>query len=164
MHGLKAADEKNRKGSDIALRADLVEDLRKWLDQKLSLLQEQCRDEGQSTTEALPVETSLFDVPDKLVRILDRDLKQAGIPKVDGLGRKLDVHALRHTFGTHLATGASQRTTQEAMRHSDPSLTANIYTDPKLLNVHGALDALPALDIGDEVARTPESVYYTNDQ
>lgn len=32
------------------------------------------------------------------------------------------------------------RTTQEAMRHCDPSLTANIYTDPRLLDVHGALE------------------------
>ncbi len=31
------------------------------------------------------------------------------------------------------------------MRHSDPSLTANVYTDPKLLDVAGALEALPIL-------------------
>ena len=31
------------------------------------------------------------------------------------------------------------------MRHSDPSLTANVYTDPKLLDVAGALDTLPTL-------------------
>ena len=31
------------------------------------------------------------------------------------------------------------------MRHSDPSLTANVYTDPKLLDVAGALEALPSL-------------------
>ena len=28
------------------------------------------------------------------------------------------------------------------MRHSKPELTANIYTDPKLLDVAGAIDAL----------------------
>ena len=33
------------------------------------------------------------------------------------------------------------------MRHSDPSLTAHVYTDPKLLDVRGALDALPALPL-----------------
>ncbi len=38
------------------------------------------------------------------------------------------------------------RTAQAAMRHSDPSLTANVYTDPKLLDVAGALEALPSLD------------------
>jgi hypothetical protein len=39
------------------------------------------------------------------------------------------------------------RTTQAAMRHSDPKLTANVYTDPKLLDVRGALDALPSLPL-----------------
>ena len=29
------------------------------------------------------------------------------------------------------------------MRHSKPELTANVYTDPKLLDVAGAIDALP---------------------
>jgi hypothetical protein len=32
------------------------------------------------------------------------------------------------------------------MRHSDPSLTANVCTDPELLDV--ALDALPTLPLG----------------
>jgi hypothetical protein len=31
------------------------------------------------------------------------------------------------------------------MRHSDPKLTANVYTDPVLLDVAGAVNALPAL-------------------
>ena len=33
------------------------------------------------------------------------------------------------------------------MRHSKPELTANIYTDPKLLDVAGAIDALPVLSL-----------------
>ena len=68
----------------------------------------------------------------------------------------MDVHALRTTFGTHLSKGGVPlRTAQEAMRHSDPKLTANVYTDPKLLDVAGALDALPLLplDGGDERPR-----------
>jgi hypothetical protein len=80
------------------------------------------------------------------VRILDRDLIASGIPKRDGRTRVVDVHALRHTFGTHLSKGGVPlRTAQAAMRHSDPRLTANVCTDPKLLDVAGALDALPAL-------------------
>src|SRR5271157_978088 len=69
-------------------------------------------------------------------------------PKKDDRGRTLDVHALRTTFGTLLSRGGVPlRTAQAAMRHSDPSLTANIYTDPRLLGVHGALDALPSLPL-----------------
>ena len=104
--------------------------------------------------------TPVFDVPNGLVRILDRDLKLAGIAKRDERGRTFDVHALRTTFGTLLGRGGEPlRTTQAAMRHSDPSLTANVYTDPKLLDVAGALDALPNLplntdrDAGREQAR-----------
>ena len=33
------------------------------------------------------------------------------------------------------------RAAQPSMRHSDPSLTANVYTDPKLLDVAGAVAA-----------------------
>ena len=43
---------------------------------------------------------------------------------------KLDFHSLRYTFATKLARkGVSKRLAQELMRHSDPKLTANIYTD-----------------------------------
>ena len=41
------------------------------------------------------------------------------------------------------------RTAQAAMRHSDPALTANVYTDPKLLDVAGALNVLPTLPLKD---------------
>jgi hypothetical protein len=34
------------------------------------------------------------------------------------------------------------------MRHSDPSLTANGYIDPKLLDVAGAVASLPDLPLG----------------
>ena len=79
---------------------------------------------------------------------VDRPL--AGIPKVDERGRTVDVHALRHTFGTHLSKGGvAPRTAQAALRHSSIDLTMNVYTDPKLLDVYGALDALPALPLND---------------
>ncbi len=85
-------------------------------------------------------------VPTALDKIFNGDLKAAEIPKRDGRGRTLDVRALRTTFGTLLGRGGVPlRTAQAAMRHSDPKLTANVYTDPKLLDVEGALDALPTL-------------------
>jgi hypothetical protein len=101
--------------------------------------------------------TSVPDVPAKMVRIFDRDLRAAGIPKRDQRGRTLDVHALRTTFKTLLSKGGvSLRTAQAAMRHADPSLTANVYTDPKLLDIAGALDALPTLPRGLGQADTRE--------
>jgi integrase len=79
--------------------------------------------------EGLPLSTPVFDVPKQLVKTLDRDLKVADIPKVDDRGRSVDVHALRHTFGTLLSVGGvAPRTAQQAMRHSDIKLTMNTYT------------------------------------
>lgn len=171
---LDAADEKNREGSTIPLRADLAADLRGWLTEKVRALQEAhtdaptirldsqrqepgklnqsdaTRSEGQVCLglTRLPSDTPLFIVPRDLVRILDRDLKLAGIPKVDERGRTIDVHALRHSFGTLLSKGGvAPRTAQAAMRHSSIDLTMNTYTDPKLLDVAGAMEALPALPL-----------------
>ena len=79
---------------------------------------------------------------------MDRDLAATGIAKVDHRGRTVDVHALRHTFGTLLSKGGvAPRTAQQAMRHSDIRLTMKTYTDPRLLDVAGAVDALPNLSL-----------------
>jgi len=106
-----------------------------------------------------------------LIRVFDRDLVAAGIArrvkigrkwhvdKRDERGRTVDVHALRTTFGTLLSKGGVPlRTAQAAMRHSDPKLTANVYTDPKLLDVHGALDALPLLPLDATTTTTEPAV------
>jgi len=78
------------------------------------------------------------------VRILDRELEAAGIPKVDVDGRRIDVHALCHTTATYLAkAGVAPRTAQSIMRHSDIRLTLGTYTDPHLLDQAAALEALP---------------------
>lgn len=111
---------------------------------------EQCRARAgnEPVPARLPPLPPLFDVPSGLTRIFDRDLAVAGIPKRDERNRVVDVHALRVTFGTHLcAAGVPLRTAQAAMRHSKPELTANVYTDPKLLNVAGAIESLPLLPI-----------------
>lgn len=73
-------------------------------------------------------------------------VRVAGIPKRDDRGRVLDIHALRHTFRTHLSKGGvAPRVAQAAMRHSKLELTMHTYTDSRLLDVAGALDALPTL-------------------
>ncbi len=151
---LNAADEKNRQGSEIPLRADLVAELSSWLAVRLSELQDEARKSGKPIPARLPASTRLFRIPSGLTRIFDRDLAVAGIAKRDERNRVVDVHALRVTFGTHLSrAGVPLRTAQAAMRHSKPELTANIYTDPKLLDVAGAINALPALALPD-AART----------
>jgi hypothetical protein len=159
---LDAADEKNREGNGVVLRADLADDLRLWLADKLAALQADARRRGGPIPARLPADTPLFYVPDKLSKIFNRDLKAAGITKRDERDRTLDVHALRTTFGTLLSRGGVPlRTAQAAMRHADPSLTANVYTDPKLLDVAGALDALPTLPLGTGQNPAPEQARAT---
>jgi integrase len=149
---LAAANEKNREGNAVPIRHDLADDLRRWLADKLAGLQAEALRIGAPIPARLPADAPIFDVPHKLSKILDRDLKAAGIAKRDERGRTLDVHALRHTFGTLLSKGGvAPRTAQAAMRHSKIELTMGVYTDPKLLDVRGALDTLPALPLHDAV-------------
>jgi len=119
---------------------------------------------GQSAPSQLDPATHLFNIPAGFLRILNRDLVAAGIArkvvdpntgksiiqKHDERGRTVDIHALRTTFASHLSKGGvSLRTAQAAMRHSKPELTANVYTDEKLLDVAGALNALPMLRLNE---------------
>ena len=98
----------------------------------------------------LPVGERLFSVPRNMVKSFNLDLATAGIDKQDERGRTVDLHALRHTVGTHLGkNGVPPRTAQAAMRHSSLDLTMNVYTDPSLLDVAGALAALPDLSLRD---------------
>ena len=147
---LNAADEKNRQGSSIALRADVAGELREWVEHKrktASSNQPTIKLSSVKTTD-LPSDSPLFNVPKGLVRILDRDCKLAGIAKKDDRGRTVDVHALRYSFATMLSqAGVAPRTAQAAMRHSTIDLTMNTYTDPRLLDIHGALNSLPTFSL-----------------
>lgn len=141
---LPGADAKNGQRATLPLRADVADELRAWVDAKAEAV---CRQRvGVAGVAVPPADAPLFDVPTGLVRILDRDLAAAGIPKRDDRGFTVDVHALRHTFATHLvAAGVAPRIAQAALRHSSLELTMQLYTDPRLLDVAGALAALPAL-------------------
>jgi hypothetical protein len=47
------------------------------------------------------------------------------------------------------------------MRHSTIDLTMNVYTDPRLLDVHDAVEALPALPLNAEQNTIPNAVRAT---
>ena len=122
---LRHSNEKSRKGSTIALRSDLAADLREWI-------------KGRDRSD------TVFNVPAGILRIMNRDLTAAGINKTDADGCVIHVHALRHSFGTHLSrAGVAPRVAQAAMRHSDIALTMNTYTDARLLDTAEAVEALP---------------------
>jgi len=124
---LRHGNEKSRKGSTIPLRSDLAVELRQWI-------------QGRASSELV------FTVPTGILRIMDRDLALAKIPKVDSDGCVVHIHALRHSFGTHLSlAGVSPRVAQAAMRHSDIALTMNTYTDARLLDTAAAVESLKIL-------------------
>ena len=78
------------------------------------------------------------------VETLKRDLARAGIPFVDELGRRADMHALRKTFGTALVLNGEQpRVVMETMRLSDMKLAMKLYMDAGQLPVGAALRRLP---------------------
>ncbi len=55
-------------------------------------------------------------------------------------------------FGTHLSkAGVAPHMTMAAMRHSSLDLTMNIHTDPALLDIGAAVDALPAFSTNDRL-------------
>lgn len=138
---LDAANEKNREGSLIPLRADLCADLRRWIEAKLAAAQARSGGAGAG-------HERLFAIRSNMVKVLNRDLRLAGIAKRDDRGRTVCVHSLRHTFATLLNRGGvAARVTQAAMRHKSIDMTMRVYTDPRLLDVASALGALPELPL-----------------
>ena len=118
---------KNGKAATIPLRPEIAAELHRWI-----------KDMEIYSTDPI------FD-PVPQSHIFNKDIAVANIPKRDERNRVVDIHALRHTFGTHLAlAGVAPRTAMAAMRHSKIDLTMNIYTDPALLDVAGAVNSLPA--------------------
>ena len=75
-----------------------------------------------------------------------RYLAAAGIAWEDEQGRRADFHALRHTYGTLLSkAGVAPRVAMALMRHTDIKLTMNCYTDPRIFDLAGAVEKLPAM-------------------
>jgi len=152
---LEASNAKNRQQSEIPLRADIASELFQWVADKQQAHSEYCGEQAAVLSiaavrgERLPLETVLFpSITNQLIKVFDLDLAAADIKKRDDRGYTVDVHALRHTFGSLLsAGGVAPRTAQAAMRHSSIDLTMNVYTDPRVLDVAGALDSLPALPL-----------------
>jgi hypothetical protein len=133
---LHPEDEKNREGNKIPFTPDLAEEIRQWIKG------------GEVRDGKVAPSENVFYVPDGLIKILNRDLKWAGIEKKDFRGKTLDVHAMRHTYGTNLTLQkVSPRLVQKAMRHNAIDLTMNTYTDADLIDVFEAQKMLPKLAV-----------------
>jgi len=101
------------------------------------------------------------------------DLRRAGdIPYKDESGRILGFHALRKTMGTYLAArGVPLQKAQKLMRHTDPRLTTQFYTDADLLDLPTAagevatmMHATPKPDAARKLGATGGATTKTDDE
>jgi len=85
------------------------------------------------------------------LNLLNRLLGRAGIEKRDALGRSVGLHSLRHTCITMMArAGVPLLMAQKLVGHSDPKLTAALYTHLSGNDLRGAVEALPSLTVSAE--------------
>ena len=94
----------------------------------------------------MPRTKPVFNMPEKMAKMLRADLKDAGIPYEDDAGRVFDFHALRHTFISNLKrAGVHPKDAQMLARHSTIELTMNTYTHTVRSDLAAALEKLPDL-------------------
>ena len=122
---VEATYTKNGEQATQLLPFALAAMLRPWLDTK-------------------PKQGQVFQMPEKMARMLRFDLAAAGIEVGDNAGRVLDFYALRHTYCTNVdATGASKKTLQTMTRHKSAETTYRHYVRPRLHAVRTAVEQIP---------------------
>jgi integrase len=89
----------------------------------------------------------LFDVPQASARMMEKDLKFAGIPYKTAQG-DADFHSLRMTANVMLGqAGVPARIRQLFMRHSDIRLTMATYDDESFHTLEDAVKAMEGLGL-----------------
>lgn len=124
---LRARTTKSKRADSLPIHPQLAEELRGW-----------------RPGNAGPSDFIVGTVPH--MKCLRADLAMAGIAYKDEAGRYVDFHSLRVSLSTMLAANrVSPRATQALMRHTDPRLTASVYTDEKLLPLATELLNVPSI-------------------
>lgn len=138
---LRAENTKSKKRRVLPLRQQLVatlKDLR--VAQARSLAREAVASDPVFRT---PEAATWMRATNNAMRVFNRVLKRAEIARVDAEGRKLDIHSLRHTFGSRLArNGVGLVQVQRLMGHSDPKLTAQVYTHLDVEDLRKAVESV----------------------
>jgi site-specific recombinase XerC len=78
-------------------------------------------------------------------RTLKRDMRKAGIARVDGEGRHADFHSLRYFFATEMSKRAPMSVVSRLMRHKSIKLTMDLYAELGLRDLGDAIENLPPL-------------------
>jgi hypothetical protein len=124
---VEAAYSKNGQTATLFVPSDLAKDLATYV----------ARIETGATVFPLPHERGA-----EMIRV---DLRRAGVPYRDEVGRVFGFHSLRCECATLAdAAGVSPRVVQALMRHSDLRLTGR-YTRPRVVDIEAAASMLPTL-------------------
>jgi len=128
---VQAAYSKHRRQDVLPLHSSLVAMLRPWLENKQP---------------SRPIWPGTWAKRKYAGKMLQRDLKAAGIPYMDDNGLFADFHALRHTFITNMVkAGVNPKTAQSLARHSTIDFTMNVYTSLAVHDQASALASLPSV-------------------
>ena len=97
--------------------------------------------------ELKPVEGApVVRISSRVLKAFNSDLTAAGIEKKDAAGRTIDLHALRHTFGTRLMrNGADVKTIQSLMCHATAAMTLGVYVHKDKGQMAAAVESLPTI-------------------
>jgi len=146
--GLRLNELRNLRWSDVNLDAAELTTRAEWSKNRRQqtiplpphILQGLCERRLQEADSELVVPVS-----DRLLRQFKDDLEAAKIRLRDARGHTVDLHALRHTYGTMLInSGADIKSVQTLMRHSSPVLTLGIYLHSDKGRLRNAVANLPA--------------------
>ncbi|RCS41245.1 hypothetical protein DTL42_22005 [Bremerella cremea] len=169
---LQAIDSKNRKGGEIPLHPVVVERLQTWLSG---------RTVADRNALLFPLRTESGKHLRRTSKMMKRDLEAARkawlkeaekdkeeydrrvasdfLAYCDEDGLFADFHANRHTFISNLGrAGVPLATAQKLARHSDPKLTASVYTHIDVKEQAAAVCGLPAPPLF--AAATPQPTAY----
>jgi integrase len=141
---LRAEHTKSGQSRQIPLLDGLVAELRAVRETQALVLRRPVRPEDRVFL--TPAGCAFTVASTGAMRVFNRLLIAAGIDRVDAQGRKLDIHALRHSFASRLARrGVPLQMAQRLLGHSDPKLTARIYTHIEVEDLRDAVEAIPQI-------------------
>ncbi len=154
---IRAELEKARRGAELPLPADLACELHGHLSKRIESAQGISKRLGSPIPARLhPLDPVFPSAPS--VKVLDRDLRLAGISKSTTAGT-VDLHALRHTCATRLARlNVHPATAQKILRHATVQMTLGIYTHANMDDLRAAVElARPSQQVEREALAMAEN-------
>ncbi len=168
---LNPIDSKNRKGGETPLHPVVVERLQAWLAKRpptdrnalLFPLQTESGKHYRKTSKMMKRDLAaarkvwLKEAEDNKPELALREASDF-LAYCDEDGLFADFHANRHTFISNLGrAGVPLATAQKLARHSDPKLTANVYTHIGVDEQAAAVRGLPAPPLFGSAAPHPSA-------